>query len=124
MSESGRTPELSDAGVPFTYLDNGVRSNIRYFYSVTAFDVNSIQSGPSNIESPRATKSVTPAAPATNFQNQATLTNNIVVPAEEPGGQPDHLKYPLSTRPPASSADRSRRRTEVTSTSPASLPAR
>ena len=77
-SESGRTPELSDNGVPFTYLDNGVRSNIRYFYSVTAFDVNSIQSGPSNIESPRNTKSITPQAEASNFQNQATLTNNIV----------------------------------------------
>src|SRR4051812_7802662 len=77
-SESGRTPELSDNGVPFTYLDNGVRSNIRYFYSVTAFDVNSIQSGPSNIESPRNTKSITPQAEASNFQNTATLTNNIV----------------------------------------------
>jgi hypothetical protein len=77
-SESGRTPELSDNGVPFTYLDNGVRSNIRYFYSVTAFDVNSIQSGPSNIESPRNTKSITPQAEASNFENTATLTNNIV----------------------------------------------
>jgi len=77
-SESGRTPELSDQGVPFTYLDHGVRSNIRYFYSVTAFDVNSIQSGPSNIESPRNTKSITPQAEASNFQNQATLTTNIV----------------------------------------------
>ena len=47
-------------------------------YSVTAFDVNSIQSGPSNIESPRNTKSITPQAEATNFENTATLTNNIV----------------------------------------------
>jgi hypothetical protein len=77
-AESGTAPELSDNGVPFTYLDNGVRSNIRYFYSVTAFDVNSLQSGPSNIESPRNTKSITPAASATNFQNTAILTNNIV----------------------------------------------
>jgi hypothetical protein len=77
-SESGGTPELSDNGVPFTYLDNGVRSNLRYFYSVTAFDVNSIQSGPSNIESPRNTKSITPQAEASNFENTATLTNNIV----------------------------------------------
>ncbi|MFL5448730.1 MAG: hypothetical protein ACJ8AX_09280, partial [Gemmatimonadales bacterium] len=76
---SGNTPELSDNGVPFTFLDTGVRSNLRYFYSVTAFDVNSIQSGPSNIESPRATKSVTPAVPASNFSNQATLTNNFIV---------------------------------------------
>jgi hypothetical protein len=75
---SGNAPELSDNGVPFTFLDNGVRSNIRYFYSVTAFDLNSIQSGPSAIESPRNTKPITPSAPASNFQNTATLTNNIV----------------------------------------------
>jgi hypothetical protein len=75
---SGRAPELSDNGVPFTYLDTGVRSNLRYFYSVTAFDVNSFQSGPSTIESPRNTKPITPSAPASNFQNTATLTNNIV----------------------------------------------
>ena len=36
---------------------------------MTAFDVNSFQSGPSSIESPRNTKPVTPAAPASNFQN-------------------------------------------------------
>jgi hypothetical protein len=75
---SGQAPELSDNGVPFTYLDDGVRSNLRYFYSVTAFDVNSFQSGPSTIESPRNTKSITPAVPASNFQNTAVLTNNIV----------------------------------------------
>jgi hypothetical protein len=75
---SGHTPELSDNGVPFTFLDNGVRSNLRYFYSVTAFDVNSFQSGPSTIESPRNTKPVVPQAEATNFENTATLTNNVV----------------------------------------------
>jgi hypothetical protein len=76
-SASGNTPELSDNGVPFTFLDNSVRSNLRYFYSVTAFDVNSFQSGPSTIESPRNTKSVIPQAPAGNFQSAATLTQSI-----------------------------------------------
>jgi len=76
-SASGNTPELNDGGVPFTFLDTGVRSNLRYFYSVTAFDVNSIQSGPSTIESPRNTKPVVPQAQAGNFQSVATLTQTI-----------------------------------------------
>jgi hypothetical protein len=74
---SGGAPELSDNGVPFTFLDTGVRSNLRYFYSVTAFDINSIQSGPSNIESPRNTKPVVPQAPAGNVQASATLSQTI-----------------------------------------------
>jgi hypothetical protein len=74
---SGHTPELKDTGVPFTYLDNTVRSNLRYFYSVTAFDVNSFQSGPSTIESPRNTKPVIPQAAAGNFQSSATLTQTV-----------------------------------------------
>ena len=65
-------PELRDSGIPFTYIDRGVRSNLRYFYSVTAFDINSFQSGPASIESPRATKPVTPAASSPNFQNAIT----------------------------------------------------
>jgi hypothetical protein len=76
--EAAGNPPLSDAGVPFTYLDTSVRSNIRYFYSVTAFDVNSFQSGPSSIESPRNTKPVTPAALASNLQNAATVTTSVV----------------------------------------------
>ena len=74
---SGNTPEVSDNGVPFTFLDTRVRSNLRYFYSVTAFDVNSFQSGPSTIESPRNTNSVVPQAPAGNLQSTATLTQSI-----------------------------------------------
>jgi hypothetical protein len=74
---SGHTPQLSDGGVPFTFLDTGVRSNLRYFYSVTAFDVNSFQSGPSTIESPRNTKPVVPQAQAGNFQTSSTLTQTL-----------------------------------------------
>jgi hypothetical protein len=75
---SGRTAELSDNGVPFVFVDRTVRSNLRYFYSVTAFDVNSFQSGPSTIESPRNTKSITPAAGASNFDNSAQVTLSAV----------------------------------------------
>jgi hypothetical protein len=81
-SASGNTPELSDGGVPFTFLDTGVRSNLRYFYSVTAFDVNSIQSGPSTIESPRNTKPVVPQAGAGNFQSAGILSQTV----EDRGG--------------------------------------
>ncbi|MEP6573071.1 MAG: hypothetical protein ABJD11_10265 [Gemmatimonadota bacterium] len=71
-------PVLKDNGVPFVFVDLTPKNNFRYFYSVTAFDVNSFQSGPSSIESPRNTKSVTPVRPATNFQNTATITSHVV----------------------------------------------
>ncbi|MFL5474394.1 MAG: hypothetical protein ACJ8A6_01770, partial [Gemmatimonadales bacterium] len=76
-SASGNAPELKDTGVPFSFLDTGVRSNLRYFYSVTAFDLNSFQSGPSTLESPRTAKPVVPQSPAANFQTTATLTQSI-----------------------------------------------
>jgi hypothetical protein len=77
-SASGNAPELKDTGVPFTFVDTGVRNNLRYFYSVTAFDFNSFQSGPSTLESPRSAKAVFPQAPASNFQALASLTQSIV----------------------------------------------
>jgi len=70
--------ELKDTGVPFTYVDRTAKNNLRYFYAVTAFDINSFQSGPSSIESARTIKSVTPVAPASNFQNSAVLTTNVI----------------------------------------------
>ena len=68
---------LRDTGVPFVFNDPTARNNLRYFYTVTAFDINSFQSGPSNIESARNTKSVTPAASASNFASSAVLTRFI-----------------------------------------------
>ena len=58
---NGGYPELNDNGVPFGYIDREPKNNFRYFYSVTAFDVNSFQSGPSSLESPRVAKPVTPS---------------------------------------------------------------
>jgi hypothetical protein len=68
--------DLRDTGVPFVYVDHTARNNLRYFYSVTAFDINSLQSGPSSIESPRVTKSVLPNASAANvsFAPPASFT--------------------------------------------------
>jgi hypothetical protein len=57
-------PALSDNGVSFAYTDNGVRNGFTYHYAVTAFDVNSVKSGPSSLESTRITKTVTPRAPS------------------------------------------------------------
>ena len=68
---------LDDTGVPFVFVDHDVRNNFRYFYSVTAFDINSWQSGPSNLESQRATKSTTPVRAASNFANSANFTAGI-----------------------------------------------
>jgi hypothetical protein len=73
---SGQNPELNDGGVPFAYTDREVKNNFRYFYSVTAFDVNSLQSGPSSLESPRITKAVTPVPTASNV-TAAELTFGV-----------------------------------------------
>jgi hypothetical protein len=75
--ESGAHPELDDAGVPFVYVDATAKNNIRYFYAVTAFDVNSYQSGPTSLESPRVTKSATPVAPASNYDNVGNVSIGI-----------------------------------------------
>ncbi|MBW8773431.1 MAG: hypothetical protein JF590_09100, partial [Gemmatimonadetes bacterium] len=74
---SEQKPELNDGGVPFVYVDKTAKNNLRYFYAVTAFDVNSIQSGPSSLESPRVTKSATPVAPGSNFDNIGNLSIGI-----------------------------------------------
>ena len=67
-------PLLNDTGIPFAFTDDGTggqglttpRNNVRYFYSVTAFDINSLASGPSSLESQRLTESVTPVRSASN----------------------------------------------------------
>jgi hypothetical protein len=74
---SGAFPELGATGVPFVYVDKTAKNNLRYFYAVTAFDVNSIQSGPSSLESARITRSTTPVAPASNYDNAGSLSIGI-----------------------------------------------
>jgi hypothetical protein len=51
-------------GVTYAYTDSTVRNSFRYYYAVTAFDFNSIRSGPSSLESARVTKVITPRAPS------------------------------------------------------------
>ena len=63
---NGGYPPLANTGVPFGYIDREPKNNFRYFYSVTAFDVNSFQSGPSSLESPRVARPVTPSVTGSN----------------------------------------------------------
>jgi hypothetical protein len=83
FARSGAECPLRDTGVPFVFVDNTARNNIRYFYSVTAFDINSFQSGPSSLESPRTTKSIIPSVVAPNLQSNASFA----VVAEGRSGQ-------------------------------------
>jgi hypothetical protein len=69
-------PKLADTGVPFMYVDKNVRNSFTYFYAVTAFDVNSVKSGPSSLESPRVTKPVTPRKSGAN-EAVAQLVSNL-----------------------------------------------
>ena len=74
---AGVSTALSNTGVPFIFVDRNVRNSVRYFYSVTAFDVNSRASGPSSLESARTTKAVTPVPAVSNDTTAVTLTAGV-----------------------------------------------
>jgi len=67
-------PALADGGVTFAYVDAGVLNSFPYYYAVTAFDVNSIRSSASSLESPRVVKSVSPRKPAPGNTNALVVT--------------------------------------------------
>ena len=67
-------PGLTNNGVPFTYIDNTAMDGVQYFYSVTAFSVNSLKSGPSSLQSAMITKAVTPRPNASNAQQPVLVT--------------------------------------------------
>ena len=76
--ESGSYADgLTNNGVPFSYVDQTAKNNLRYFYSVTAFDINSIQSGPTNLESARITKAATPAHQTSNYDPSVATSVRI-----------------------------------------------
>jgi hypothetical protein len=95
---------LADNGVPFVFVDNAVRNNFRYFYSVTSFDINSWQSGPTNLESARNTRAVVPVAPASNYENSSSLEVALfgrdVELCTGPGGSNPCGSLPLPTIDP------------------------
>ena len=70
-------PALSNTGIPFAYTDRDVKNGLTYYYSVTAFDYNSVQSGPTSLESPRITKRVMPNTQAGNYVNTATTESGV-----------------------------------------------
>jgi hypothetical protein len=90
----GVSTALVNGGVPFLYIDHNVRNSLRYFYSVVAFDVNSAASGPSSLESQRASKAVTPVPLAANQASDASIAittagragilTNTTVPSIDP----------------------------------------
>jgi hypothetical protein len=71
-------PPLRDTGVPLVYVDRGVRNDLRYFYSVVAFDLNSVTSGPTSLEGPRQVESATPSTPAANYQASLEIQSHLV----------------------------------------------
>lgn len=66
-------PELSDNGVSFAFVDRSVRNSFTYYYAVTAFDVNSVQSGFTSLESAPGPKAVTPRRSAANVTQTALV---------------------------------------------------
>jgi len=77
-SASGGFPPLTNSDVPFVWVDNNVRNNFSYYYVVTAFDINSLTSGPSSLESPKSNPlRVTPQKPSSNYENSTTFTTGI-----------------------------------------------
>jgi hypothetical protein len=83
--ESGPSAPLTDTGIPFFYVDPDVTNNFTYFYSVTAFDVNSQASGPPSLRSARVAQSTVPRADAPNLvgaELQVALTGDDGVPLD------------------------------------------
>jgi hypothetical protein len=74
----GVSTELKNNGVPFLFIDHNVRNSLRYFYAVTAFDVNSAASGPSSLESSRVAKAVTPVRSPNNLASSSSATSAIL----------------------------------------------
>jgi hypothetical protein len=80
--------QLRQSGVPFVYVDNdpAVRNGIRLFYAVATFDINSIRSGPSSLESARIAKPVTPQRTPANQNLAGELGTVAFTGAPAPGG--------------------------------------
>jgi hypothetical protein len=100
-------PSLGGTGVPFIFVDRtgncngcGVRNHTRYFYMVSAFDINSIRSGPSSLESNLSgAKAITPVPAPTNVSasgavqpvqvlgRSGVLTDNALPTLDDSTGQ-------------------------------------
>ncbi len=58
---------MVDSGIPAAFVDTTVENGFQYYYKVTAFDINSLRSGPSSLESSGKVKVATPQAPASDL---------------------------------------------------------
>jgi len=67
-------PPLQDTEIRFVYVDEAVRNSTPYYYAVTAFDVNSINSGPSSLESEWVVRSVQPRVTGSNARAATVVT--------------------------------------------------
>jgi len=79
LAEEGRAftaKPLANTGVPFAFVDDGAVSGFQYFYKVTAFDINSLASGPTSLASSAAFKTTFPRAASPN-QVLASLNTSI-----------------------------------------------
>ncbi len=74
-------PGLFGTGIPYSFVDSagnclacGVANHRSYFYLVTAFDLNSVRSGPSSLESTRAgARPAVPAALPSNTSSDGSI---------------------------------------------------
>jgi hypothetical protein len=74
-------PGLNGGGTPFIFVDKtgncqacGVRNHTRYYYMVSAFDINSIRSGPSSQESNlNGAKAIIPVPSPSNISSSGTV---------------------------------------------------
>lgn len=79
-------PALSGTGVPFIFTDVagacngcGVQNGQNYFYIVTAFDINSVRSGPTSLESNLSgARRVVPQRAPANTASSGSLGNVVV----------------------------------------------
>lgn len=64
-----------NTGVPFLYVDRTPRNGLTYYYAVSAYDVNSLQSAPSSLASPLEGRfrSVQPFRAASNVVSEGDL---------------------------------------------------
>ncbi len=69
-------PKLTDTGIPYAFVDKGVLNGFTYFYTVAAFDVNSVKStgvGATTLEGKLPAKSVVPRKTAPNATTATTF---------------------------------------------------
>ncbi len=67
-------------GVPFVHVDPQVANGLTYFYAVTAFDVNAVNStgaGRTSLESPKVTRRVVPRRDAANLVSEVEVEQGV-----------------------------------------------